>query len=300
MKTIITTLIAFLLLAPAALVAQDNGRIKVTVYNELNEPMIGAMVTLVAGGSMTGGATDVEGIYTFAALSPGAYDVQVRMMNYKRYIKAGIQVSAGQTAYAEYLMIRSDDTLDVITITAVQSPVDVTFSSVENISADQIKHSAGVRGDVGGLITGYSTQVSIGKGGQMVMRGSREGASAVYVDGEKMYGTMGTPALGISQVSVLSGGIPAEYGDLSGGAVIITTHSYYSGMRAQNKMYEAAAEQAAADSAAADAKSGKRVESKDEIIEKETPEGVEQPAPQEEAKPEEAQPEEEKEAVEPK
>lgn len=295
MKTIITTLIAFLLLVPAALMAQDNGRIKVTVLDENKQPMPGVVVRIIAGGPMMGGQTQLDGTWTFAGLVPGSYDVEARVVGYKRYVKAGIQVAAGQTAYAEYPMIPSTDTLGIVTVTAVQSPVDPTFSTIENINQFGIKHAASAKGDVVGLVTNNSSQLSEGKGGQLVMRGSREGASAVYVDGEKMYGSTSTPGMGISQVSILSGGIPAEYGDLSGGAIIITTQSYYTGIAAKQKMYTAAAEQAAADSAAADAKSGKRVENKEEVIEQQQPQGVEQPAPQPEAKPEEK-----KEAVEPK
>lgn len=300
MKTIITTLIAFLLLAPAALFAQDNGRIKVTVLDEKSQPMLGVVVRVIAGGPMIGGQTDLDGTYTFAALGPGTYDIEARQVGYKRYVKAGIQVAAGQTSYATYNMVISNDTLSIMTVTAVQSPVDPTFTSIENINAFEVKHAASARGDIAGMVTNKSSQVGTDKNGQLVMRGSRGGASAVYVDGEKMYGSTSTPALAISQVSIMSGGIPAEYGDLSGGAIIITTHSYYTGMAAQQRMYTAAEEKAAADSAAADAKSGKRVESKDEIIENEQPQGVEQPAPAEDAKPEEEKPEEEKEAVEPK
>lgn len=289
MKTIITTLIAFILFVPMA-IAQDNGRIKVTVLDEKNAPMPGAIVTIVAGGPMTGGATDSLGQITFAALNPGSYDVQARMINYKRYIKTGIQVSAGQTAYAEFVMQPSgDDTLGTVVITATQSPVDPTFSTIQNISANQVKHMAADRGNIVGMVTGTNSQVSEGAGGQLVMRGSREGASAIYVDGEKMYGSSGVPALGIAQVSVLSGGIPAEYGDLSGGAIIITTQSYYSGMAQQQRMYTDAEEKEAEEKKAEDEKSGKRVENNDEIIENEQPQGEEQPAPQEE----EEQPKEE-------
>jgi hypothetical protein len=304
MKTLLTILIAFLLLAPAALFAQDNGRIKVTVLDEHKQPMIGVVVRIIAGGPVMGGQTQLDGTWTFAGLIPGSYDVEARIIGYKRYVKSGIQVAAGQTAYAEYPMILSNDTLEVFTVTAVQSPVDPTFTSIENINTFAIKHAASAKGDIAGLVTNTSTQVTTGKGGGLVMRGSREGASAVYVDGEKLYGSTSVPSMAISQVSIMSGGIPAEYGDLSGGAIIITTQNYYTGMAAQQRMYTAAEEKAAADSAAALEKSGKRVENAQEIIEKENPEGVEQPAPQEEAKPEEkkqeAKPEENKEVEQPK
>lgn len=301
MKTILNTLLA--LLIPAAMFAQTNGRIKVTVLDEERKPIPGAVLQIIAGGPMTGGATDMDGIFTFVNLNPGAYDIQARVSGYKRYVKTGIQVAAGQTAYAQFDMVLSPDTLGTVEIKAVQGPADPTFTTIQNINAEQVKHMAADRGNIVSMVTGTNSQVSEGAGGQLVMRGSREGASTMYVDGEKMYGSSGVPALGIAQVSVLSGGIPAEYGDLSGGAIVITTHSFYTGMAAQENMYQAAAEKAAADSAAAKEKAGTRIENNNEVIEKdqqkaeeqpkveEQPKGEEQPAPkEEEEKPEGEQP----------
>jgi hypothetical protein len=297
MKSLLTTLIALVLFVPMT-IAQTNGRIKVTVLDENKQPVPGAVVQIIAGGPTTGGATDMDGNFTFVNLDPGPYDVKARLTGYKEFTKSGIQVAAGQTAYVSYNMVVKTDTLPIKEIVASRSPVDPTFSTIQSINSDQIKHSAGPRGDVGQMITGYTTQVSIGAGGQLVMRGSREGASAVYIDGEKTYGSYGVPAMGIGQVTVLSGGIPAEYGDLSGGAVIITTHSFYTGMASQERMYQAAAEKEAADTAAAQEKSGKRIENNGEVIEKQDqPQGEQQPAPAEDVVPEGEQP---KEAVEPK
>lgn len=276
MKTILATLIALLIVAPFSANAQANGRIKVTVRDEKMAPLPGAIVKIIAGGPVMGGATDMDGVFTFAGLNPGSYDVECRVTGYKRYIKTGIQVDASQTAYTEYNMTISNDTMSTVTIKAVKSPVDPTFSTIQNINANQIKTMAGDRGNVVGMVSGTNSQVSEGKGGQLVMRGSREGASAVFVDGEKLYGTMGVPALAMSQVSVLSGGIPAEFGDLSGGAIIITTHSFYTGMSQRENMYEAAQEKEADEKKAADAASGKRVENNDQIIEKQDSVNVEE------------------------
>lgn len=295
MKTVLSILALMITLGMSA--QQGSGRIKVTVLDEKLVPMPGAVVRIVAGGPQLGGTTDLDGNFTFAALTPGGYDVECRVAGYKKYTKTGIQVAAGQTAYTEYKMQIALDTADVVVIKAVQSPVDPTFTSIQNINANQIKTMAGERGNVVGMITGTNSQVSQGRNGQLVMRGSREGASAVYVDGEKMYGSMGVPALSMNQVSVLSGGIPAEFGDLSGGAVIITTHSYYTGMAQHQRMQEAAIEKEAAEKKAEDEKSGKRIEKSDEIIENQAADSVNtsnspapQPFPAEQPKEEDAQP----------
>lgn len=300
-KTIISTLIAVIALVPATLFAQNNGRIKVTVLDENKSPMPGAVVTIIAGGPTANGVTDLDGIFTFVDLNPGAYDVQARMTGYQRYVKTGVQVTAGQTAYVQCDM-GFGDTLKPVVIKAVQGPADPTFSTIQNINAEQVKHMAADRGNIVGMVTGSNSQVSEGKGGQLVMRGSREGASTVYIDGEKMYGSSSTPALGIAQVSVLSGGIPAEYGDLSGGAIIITTHSYYTGVAAQERMYKAADEKAKADSTAAAEKQEKPVENKEEVIQDQQPQGQDQPAPpvEEQPQPEQKPEGEQQETAEPK
>ena len=55
------------------------------------------------------------------------------------------------------------------------------------------------------------------------MRGSRENATAYYVDGIKVRGAIGVPTSGIEQITVVTGGLPAQYGDATGGIIAVTT-----------------------------------------------------------------------------
>jgi hypothetical protein len=275
MKTIIRTLLlcALLFVPVAKASAQETGDIKVTVLDEKSEPMMGIIVQIIAGGPVMGGATDEQGIYIFRSLTPGSYDVQASKESYKKYIKTGIGVSAGQTSYSTFVMqlIECDTCPNVVTIKAVRSLVDPTFSTVDNLSAIDVKHNASDRGNVVSMVDGKSSQVSVGKGGKLVMRGARETASSIYVDGEVMYGGAGVCAGSIEQITVLSGGIPAAYGDLTGGAVIITTKSFYTGLSAKQAMYQEAADQKAAEEEAAAEKSGKKKVDGKQIIEHDTP-----------------------------
>ncbi len=276
MKTIYQYLIlsAILLIPFAKINAQDltTGDLKVTVVDEKGQPMPGAIVMVVTGGSTLGGATNLDGNFTFRALNPGTYNVEARMSGYKKYVKQGILVNVGQTSYASYpmqpLVIETDS---IVTITAVRSPVEITFSTVKNINADQLKNSANGRSDLLSLIEGSSSDLSLGKGGQLVMRGSREGASTMFVDGEKIYGDAGVPGGSIEQVTVLSGGIPAAYGDMTGGVIIITTKTFESGFAGKQAMYDAAAESEAAAKKAAAEKSGQLIDKDGTIIEKQQP-----------------------------
>jgi outer membrane receptor protein involved in Fe transport len=62
----------------------------------------------------------------------------------------------------------------------------------------------------------------------MVVRGSRPGSSSVYIDGMKVSDEMSTlPSLGIGSMEIYTGGIPAKYGDVTGGVIMMTTKSYF-------------------------------------------------------------------------
>jgi hypothetical protein len=268
-----TQLLRLALLLPAFLLsifvhaqADGSGTIKATITDENNQPLVGAILRIV--GTNIGGTADLDGIVYLRAVSAGTYDVEARMVGYKSYTKRSVVVSAGQTAYLSYPMqLKSCDTCAVVIVDEyIKGPVDPTYSTLTNITADQVKRMAVDRGNVTDMITNVCSSCSQTQSGQLVMRGSRPGQSQLFVDGEKMYGSAGVPGLAIGQVTVLSGGIPAEYGDLSGGAVIITTKNYIGGGLDKQNMYQAAAEEAAEKQKAEDAKRGK-LQNGSEIIE---------------------------------
>ncbi|HTL83399.1 MAG TPA: carboxypeptidase regulatory-like domain-containing protein [Bacteroidia bacterium] len=250
--------------------AQDasSGDIKATVTDENGQPMPGAVVILISASGKTGNQTDMDGNATFRALTPGSYDVQTHVVGYKTFTKTAVEVNAGQTSYATFPMqLLGTDSSKEIVIRDVRSPVDPKYSSIQNMNVDQIRNTAADRTSLMSMVTGNSSQVSQGPNGGLVMRGARENASATYVDGEVMYGNIGVPAGSIEQISILSGGIPASYGDVTGGIVIVTTKSYWSGIAAkQDAIDAAAAEKAAADAAALE-QSGQRHEDNNQIIE---------------------------------
>ena len=64
-------------------------------------------------------------------------------------------------------------------------------------------------------------------GESLIFRGSREGSMAYYVDGVKVTGKLsGVPTFGIRSISVYTGALPARYGDVTGGVVVIDTKTY--------------------------------------------------------------------------
>lgn len=61
------------------------------------------------------------------------------------------------------------------------------------------------------------------------IRGARKDANAFYIDGIRTQNLTGLPKGSIQDIRVITGGIPANYGDLTGGVVSITTRGYNSG-----------------------------------------------------------------------
>src|SRR5204862_357425 len=61
------------------------------------------------------------------------------------------------------------------------------------------------------------------EGKELNVRGSRSDGTAYYVDGIKVRGGSNITAKGAEQITVITGGVPAQYGDATGGIVAITT-----------------------------------------------------------------------------
>ena len=66
------------------------------------------------------------------------------------------------------------------------------------------------------------------------VRGSRSSGTFYYIDGIKVRGSTNLPKAALEEVSVITGGVPANYGDATGGIISITTRGasafYYGGV----------------------------------------------------------------------
>ncbi|HET6999772.1 MAG TPA: TonB-dependent receptor plug domain-containing protein, partial [Puia sp.] len=61
------------------------------------------------------------------------------------------------------------------------------------------------------------------EGKSLNMRGMRDGGTAYFIDGQRVIGSANLPQQSIEQVSVITGGVPAQFGDATGGVINITT-----------------------------------------------------------------------------
>src|SRR5690606_29026390 len=86
----------------------------------------------------------------------------------------------------------------------------------EDISRLPVRSAAGVASTVGGVSTNEGS-------GEISVRGSRSDGTYFFIDGIKVRGSSNLPKSAIEEVSVITGGLPANYGDATGGIIAVTT-----------------------------------------------------------------------------
>lgn len=209
--------------------AGGTGEIKGTVKSEAGEYLLTANVRITSNGSFIGGTiTDINGMYTYKPLNPGSYEVEISYLGLTTQKTNNVVVSADQTTYVDATL--KTPTKGVVIIEGEWNPpaIDKRFSTLDNIKADQIENMPDKKNIVS-IISNVGTVLPTADGKDFHVRGSRRGANAYIVDGIRPLGGADVPSFAIANVALISGGVPAEYGDLSGGVVVITTKDFLFG-----------------------------------------------------------------------
>lgn len=176
------------------------------------------------GNQKAGGATDFDGQYNIKPLPPGKYDVKVQFVGYKPKQINGVVVNADKISFLDIKMETTAIEMTEFVVTDYAVPLidkDNTTSggtvSKEEILRMPGRSAAAIAETVGGV---YSNDNG---SGEQYIRGARSDANYYFIDGMKVRGSSALPQSSIEQVTVLMGGLPAQYGDVTGGVVSITT-----------------------------------------------------------------------------
>ena len=210
-----------------SLLAQTSIFGKIT-DGESGEELIGANIVLTLNGVYVAGAsTDFDGNYSIN-VDPGKYDVEVTYIGYPTNKITEVLVKAGQANKLDVQLGGEDQssgvTLDDVIVTAYKVPLidpDNTTSG-STITGDQIRNLP--TKSVSALA---ATSAGIGQsdeGAAINVRGSRSDGTDYYIDGIRVRGSSNlVPQSEIDQMQVITGGIEAQYGDVTGGIISITT-----------------------------------------------------------------------------
>ncbi len=219
--------------------AQGYGEIRGIIKNNTDlEPVPFATVKILQGNTLVGGTqTDMDGKYKYKPLDPGTYDMIIIEPGHQTQPVNKIKVIPNEATYVDVKLTAR--TLGTIEVTAkaydyTHSGVDNNMYSMKSVDATELMQMAGsVRGDIKGSLVSLSSDV-VETNGEVHVRGTRGDATGYFIDGVRTLGPSNVPGMCIENLTVFSGGVPAMYGDVMGGVVIITTKSYFSGIRAKN------------------------------------------------------------------
>jgi Carboxypeptidase regulatory-like domain/TonB dependent receptor/TonB-dependent Receptor Plug Domain len=209
-----------LLFCSTVFAQSDAGKIKGTVKDETGEPVEFATVVIISNGIIKGGATtDENGEYSIAPVEPGTYEVRASFAG-NNIVASGIAVGANKTVLVP-LAIETGVELKEVTITET-IPIDNTTTGGSLSGADV--QNIGIR-NINSLAAIVPGVYQSDDGDGINMRGGRASSTVYFVDGVKVRGTLNLPQKSIGQLSVITGGTPAEYGDVIGGIISVTTSS---------------------------------------------------------------------------
>jgi len=207
------------------------GTIQGTVYDSENNTIPGATVEVTSGISYVIVASDIDGDFKLKPLEPGTYTITIKSLGMHTLIINGINVRPNQISFVDKSILKSnaviiDGTAEVIGND--ERLVDPENTSKMPVNRDVIKRLPGSKNPVD-IAVSLSTDISKDENNQMIIRGSRPGSSNVYIDGVKLEsnGAGGVPSLAIGDMEIYTGGVPAKYGDFTGGVVIMRTASYF-------------------------------------------------------------------------
>jgi hypothetical protein len=225
MKT--TILIAVLMGASICMFAQA-GTIQGKILDENGQPVYAANVMIIEGSSITGSMTDFDGIFKIKPLNAGTYTIEISYIGYHKPKVAGIKVYNNKITFIDDVTLKPD--AEVLPVAEV---IDYKIKLIDpdepqkmTIDNNLIIKTPGSKSPAM-LARSYQSDIQV-VGNQMVVRGSRPGSSTVYIDGMRVTDEMSTlPSLGIGSMEIYTGGIPAKYGDVTGGVIMMTTKSYF-------------------------------------------------------------------------
>ena len=186
------------------------------------EPIIFGTVAVYKNGTLiTGTETDFDGNYLISPIDPGTYDVEFSYIGYQSERVIGMVVKADQSNKLDKA-ITEGVTLATAVIVDYKAPL-IDFDNTtqgKTITSEDIRSLPTKNINA---IAATSAGLSSVDGGAVSIRGSRSNATDYYIDGIRVRSTSGVPQSEIDQLQVITGGLDAKYGDVTGGIISITT-----------------------------------------------------------------------------
>ncbi len=228
MKTKIKITLAAIFCAGMVNAQVSLGTIKgQTVDAETKESIPMSKVWIEGSGNINMKKADLDGKFTFDALKPGLYNVYAISFGKDTALIKAVEVKPEAiTDLGNVNLHLSDGMLGVVPVIYVPKLIEKDVSKIM-IKTEDIEHSLNIRNPKE-LFASMNSDIIIPEGtSDVIIRGSRPGDVIYYVDGVKSNDLNGVPGVGIGSMMGYTGGVPAKYGDTTGGVIVLETKSYF-------------------------------------------------------------------------
>jgi len=221
-----TFISAILLFASVGLAQVGSGTLKGTVTDfDSGDPLPFASVVIFLNGNQVSGTnTNFDGKYTIKPISPGTYDVLLSFVGYQSKKITGVRINANKIHFVNAeisagVMVQEAEVIEYA-VPLIDADGGASGGTVSREDIDKLPGRSAT--SIATTIAGASTA---GTGGGISIRGARTSSTWIYIDGIKVRGSSALPKSAIEEVQVVTGGIPANIGDATGGVINISLRS---------------------------------------------------------------------------
>lgn len=221
-RKLYASLIVLIIATSSALAQSQRGEIRGVIRDaSTKQPMDFVQIAAFLGGYNSGGTmSDLDGKYAISALVPGKYTIKVVYTGYNTVEFNDVMVRPDQITFLDIELSESVTAIPEVVKKIYQNPIIRPGETGRTLDGEQIKKVPNRNvNTIAGMTSGTFTL----DGGTPSFRGARTSGTAYYINGVRVIGSVALPQNGIGQTNVITGGIPAEYGDFTGGAISITT-----------------------------------------------------------------------------
>ncbi|HUI30507.1 MAG TPA: TonB-dependent receptor [Candidatus Acidoferrales bacterium] len=207
--------------------SQSRSKIQGTVKDaKTGETLPGVNVFVV--GTSLGATSDINGKYFIVNVPAGTYDLRASMIGYTPVVVKGVVVAIERVATEDFALESAEIKTGEVVITAERNELHKEVSGTQMVVTNaEILNTSGIR-EINQFLEKLPG-ISVDVNGYLTIRGGTADEVGTMVNGlaydNPAVGNSETnlPLSSIDQVSVLSGGYNAEYGNFRSGLVNFTT-----------------------------------------------------------------------------
>ena len=227
-------LFAAINLFSAPIFSQALAKIEGRVYDrQTRQPLVGVNVFLVD--TQLGAVSDSTGRFVIYGMAPGQYQLRATIIGYEAFQIDVLKMAAGERRRVDFMLTPTVIAMSEVTIEArrQKSRQDILSTGLHELAPRRAKNLAGGGEDVFRALQTIPGVLARGDfNARLYIRGGRPDQNLVLMDGVSVYDpyrlfglvSMFNPET-VTEVKMLAGGFPANYGDRLSAVLDITNRN---------------------------------------------------------------------------